>query len=28
MLPEVELKRIDPSTIAKYHPTHRNKGTV
>jgi V/A-type H+-transporting ATPase subunit B len=28
MLPEVELKRIDPSTIARYHPTHRNKGTV
>jgi V/A-type H+/Na+-transporting ATPase subunit B len=27
-LPETELKRIDPSTIAKYHPTHRNKGTV
>jgi V/A-type H+-transporting ATPase subunit B len=23
MLPEVELKRIDPSTIAKYHPSHR-----
>lgn len=28
MLPEVELKRIDPSTIAKYHPTHRNKGNA
>jgi len=28
MLPEVELKRIDPSTIARYHPTHRNKGTA
>jgi V/A-type H+-transporting ATPase subunit B len=27
-LPETELKRIDPSTITKYHPTHRNKGTV
>jgi len=27
MLPEVELKRIDPSTIAKYHPSHRNKGS-
>jgi len=25
MLPEVELKRIDPSTIARYHPTHKNK---
>jgi V/A-type H+-transporting ATPase subunit B len=23
MLPEVELKRIDPSTIAKYHPSRR-----
>ena len=28
LLPETELKRIDPSTITKYHPTHRNKGTV
>jgi len=28
MLPEVELKRIDPSTIAKYHPSHRNKGSA
>jgi V/A-type H+-transporting ATPase subunit B len=28
MLPEVELKRIDPSTIAKYHPTHKDKGNV
>jgi V/A-type H+-transporting ATPase subunit B len=28
VLPETELKRIDPSTITKYHPTHRNKGTV
>jgi len=28
MLPEVELKRIDPSTIAKYHPSHRNKGSI
>ena len=27
MLPEVELKRIDPSTIAKHHPKHRGKGT-
>ncbi len=27
MLPEVELKRIDPSTIAKYHPSHRIKGS-
>jgi len=26
MVPEVELKRIDPSTIAKYHPSHRDKG--
>ena len=26
MLPEVELKRIDPSTIAKHHPKHRGKG--
>jgi V/A-type H+-transporting ATPase subunit B len=26
MVPEVELKRIDPSTIAKYHPAHRDKG--
>jgi V/A-type H+-transporting ATPase subunit B len=26
MLPEIELKRIDPSTIAKYHPSHRSKG--
>jgi len=25
MLPEVELKRIDPSTIAKYHPSRRSK---
>jgi len=25
MLPKVELKRIDPSTIAKYHPSHKNK---
>jgi V/A-type H+-transporting ATPase subunit B len=28
VLPETELKRIDPSTIAKYHPTHRSKGTA
>jgi len=28
MLPEIELKRIDPSTIAKYHPSHRNKGSA
>ncbi len=28
MVPEVELKRIDPSTIAKYHPAHRDKGTA
>lgn len=28
MLPEVELKRIDPSTIAKYHPSRRNKGST
>jgi len=28
MLPEVELKRIDPSTIAKYHPSHKNKGSA
>ncbi len=28
MVPEVELKRIDPSTIAKYHPAHRDKGTT
>lgn len=28
MLPEVELKRIDPSTIAKYHPSHKNKGNA
>jgi V/A-type H+-transporting ATPase subunit B len=28
MLPEVELKRIDPSTIAKYHPSHRDKGSI
>jgi len=28
MLPEVELKRIDPSTIQKYHPTHKNKVTA
>ena len=28
MVPEVELKRIDPSTIAKYHPDHRDKGTA
>ena len=28
MVPEVELKRIDPSTIAKYHPAHRGKGTA
>jgi V/A-type H+-transporting ATPase subunit B len=27
MLPEVELKRIDPSTIAKHHPKHSGKGT-
>lgn len=27
MLPEGELKRIDPSTIAKHHPKHRGKGT-
>jgi V/A-type H+-transporting ATPase subunit B len=26
IVPEVELKRIDPSTIAKYHPAHRDKG--
>jgi V/A-type H+-transporting ATPase subunit B len=26
IIPEVELKRIDPSTIAKYHPAHRDKG--
>lgn len=25
MLPEVELKRIDPSTIAKYHPSRRSR---
>jgi V/A-type H+-transporting ATPase subunit B len=25
MLPEGELKRIDPSTIAKHHPKHRGK---
>jgi len=28
MLPEIELKRIDPSTIAKYHPSHRSKGNA
>lgn len=28
MLPEVELKRIDPSTIAKYHPSHKSKGNA
>jgi V/A-type H+-transporting ATPase subunit B len=28
MVPEVELKRIDPSTIAKYHPARRDKGTA
>jgi len=28
MVPEIELKRIDPSTIAKYHPAHRDKGTA
>ena len=28
MLPEVELKRIDPSTIEKYHPSHKNKGNT
>ena len=28
MVPEVELKRIDPSTIAKYHPDRRDKGTA
>jgi len=27
MLPELELKRIDPSTIARHHPEHRGKGT-
>jgi V/A-type H+-transporting ATPase subunit B len=26
IIPEVELKRIDPSTIAKYHPARRDKG--
>jgi len=26
MLPETELKRIDPSTIAQYHPGKKNKG--
>src|SRR3989304_5009046 len=25
VLPETELKRIDPSTIQKYHPKHRGK---
>jgi len=28
MLPEIELKRVDPSTISKYHPSHRNKGST
>jgi len=28
MLPEVELKRIDPSTIAKYHPSRKSKGNA
>ncbi len=28
MVPEVELKRIDPATITKYHPAHRDKGTA
>jgi V/A-type H+-transporting ATPase subunit B len=28
MLPEVELKRIDPLTIAKYHPSRKNKGNT
>jgi V/A-type H+-transporting ATPase subunit B len=27
MLPETELKRIDPSTIEKYHPTRKEKVT-
>ena len=28
MLPETELKRIDPSTIKKYHPKYRLKATA
>jgi len=28
MLPEVELKRIDPSTIEKHHPARKNKVTT
>jgi len=28
MLPEAELKRIDPSTITKYHPGHKGKGNA
>ena len=26
MLPETELKRVDPSTIAQYHPSKKTKG--
>jgi V/A-type H+-transporting ATPase subunit B len=28
MLPEAELKRIDPSTIKRYHPSQRSKGNA